>query len=769
MAQLGAAFALLSLYGLVPGAAVLCLLRFAPAARIDALLATAAVSLTVAGASVHVLLLCGAYTPSAAAALLLVPAAYLGRLAFRRDPRLRQLLMAPAGAARASRLDRAALLACSLLLAACFVDALSSPPTWWDGYITWDKWASDWGRRRDLYGYLFSYPQLLPMFSSLAYKLTGAFRESLPAATCGVHALHPLIGGLLLLALWRVAQLLTVPAWPVLLGVFGFSVLRHQLTSGTADLLVTTLGVVAVALYLSSLRRQTMPALVVVGVVLFGAIAAKTTGAITTVCVLALHLAYRRWPPSGMPAPTLRSDRAVLLAALPIALNAPFLLQQLHAARTVPLEVLDPTEVSFRLSDLSVALAQAASSVPGEPPAVVRLLNAWGAAPQFHVVLAGVALVLGLGACLDRRVRPFVPPVAAHLALWSQTLAYDLRNLLPSVPFLVLALAGGGQALWTRLAGVAGWRRILAPAFAALALAPALGVAREVGSQIEALSAAGTGLRERLRALRSDLDARVRVFFPDYYGDYSFLRDLDLPARGAQLSSASPLYRWFPDGVYPLATHWWGHLESGDLYLAWPKWPPPWQPESWILVRGDPRSGQHTLVFAPEARRVALGSLLLTGVHPPVVTRSDPGFMGVRFSGEQSLVAYNVLPDRPPPGSWLAWRLVAADSSTRESIRPFYLAYDAAVVDSRVSTLASFEPLDGRVEHSGLVVLRERPLSTRPQDGLLVGVASDRAGARLRILEFTIAILPPRPPRRPAATRTNSPAADGASVGPSGG
>lgn len=750
MAQLIAALALTLLYGLVPGAAVLCLLRFAPRARLDALLATAAVSLTVSGTAVYLLLLLGVYSRLTAVALLLLPTLYLGALAWHRDPRLAALLKAPPpGAASASRLDRLALLVCGLLLLASFLDAASSPPTWWDGYITWDKWASDWGRRQHLHGYLFGYPQLLPMFSSLAYKLTGAFRESLPPATCGVHALHPLLGGLLLLALWRAAQLLRIPAWSVLVGVFGFAVVREHLTSGTADLMVTTLVTVAVTMYLASLPQPSVPATVVVGVVLFGAIAAKTTGAIATGCVLGLHIVHRRWPPSEACVPPLRSGLATLLAAVPALLNAPFYLQQLRAGQTLPLASLDPTEVNFRLSELPFALAQAGTSPAAQEPVLARLLIAWGVTAPFRGVMGVVLLALIVGACLHHRVRTLVPLVALHLLVWAVAFPYDLRNLLPSVPLLAITLAAGGQAWCDRMGGPAMCRRALALALGTAAIAPAIGLMGEFARRIDALGTTPTGLLQRLQAMDGDLGTRVRAFFPDYQDDYVFLRELDLRARGARLHSASPLYRWFPDAGYPLAWFWWGQLRPGDLYTSWPQHLAVYAPASWTLVRRDGRSGQHTWIYTPEARKLPLGSLLLTGVTPPHRLRTGADFIVVRFSGIQSVVACNALPHRPLPGSWLIWRLVAADSSTREAIRPFHLAYDPGIVDLRVSTLVAEGPAghDGTVTYGGLLVLNDQPLSTRPEDGILVGIVSDQDGARLRIREFELTILPPAAPK----------------------
>ena len=132
---------------------------------------------------------------------------------------------------------------------------LCEPPRFWDGIVTWDKWAMDWGHRHSLRGYLFAYSQLLPMFSSLAYKLLATVDGDLPPALCGVHALHPLLGLVLLTAMWRLARLLGLPAWAALIALFGTRVLQDHVGAGTADLLVTTLGTTAVALHVASWRE----------------------------------------------------------------------------------------------------------------------------------------------------------------------------------------------------------------------------------------------------------------------------------------------------------------------------------------------------------------------------------------------------------------------------------------------------------------------------------------------------------------------------------
>jgi hypothetical protein len=754
MAELTFALALGVLAGLVPGAALLCRLRFTPRSRIDGLLATVAVSVTATGTAVHLLLLCGAYTPWTAAALLGLPAAYLLALAWRGDARLRGLwhgASAEAADRPPSRLDRAALGACAALLLACFVAALSSPPTLWDGIMTWNRWANDWGRRRDVHGYLFGYPQLLPMFSSIVYKLTGAHRELLPPATFALHALHPLLGTALLLAVWRLARLLGVPAWAALLGVFGAEALREQLASGTADLLVTTLSAVGVALYLAPLRgaRGHRGAdLIVVGIVLFGAVAAKTSGLVASLTVLCVHLSYRRWLPAGITRPGLASGAAVVAAALPALLYAPFLLQQFHAAATTPARAVDPTGVNFRITDVLGVLLSVTASTHVDQTMVERLSSTWGVAPRFADVTGALLIVAGAGACLERRTRPLIGPVLVHLAIWSRTLSYDLRNLLPSLPLLVLALAGGGAALGRLAGGRAPARQRLFAWGLGLALVPpALGLGREIGALVTILGGEGQGLGVRLRALRDGLDARVRLFFPGDYADYVFVRDLDLPRRGARLIAASNLYRFFPNASYPLTTPFdWGRYRAGDVYVALDPWRPPGSQERWTTVRPRRPATQLTLVYTPTARAVPPASLRLTGVSPPVLRRAGDGFAVVRFSGPQSLVAYDALSDRPPPGAWIVWRLVGRTTAAPGEIRPFHLAYDPAVVDARVSTVVAEGPAEegGSVTWSGLLVLRaDHPLSTRPEDGLFVGVLSERPGTHLRITAFTLSIIPP--------------------------
>lgn len=740
------ALALLAAAAIVPGAVLASALGFEARSRVDGALAVVALGLTGSGSAVYLLLLLGGYTRWTAAVLLVAPALWLLKLGLRRDPRLRRLWPATSDQRvnpPVSRLDQAALALCALWLALAFVDAATSPPRFWDGIVTWDKWAMDWGRRRDLHGYLFSYAQLLPMFSSLAYKLLGTVDGDLPPAMCGVHALHPLLGVALLAAAWRLARLLGLPAWCVLLALFGTRALLDHVGSGTADMLVTTLGAIAVMLHVASWDDPRLAARSpVVAIALFGSLSAKATGVCAGLSLLALHAAWRR-DPAPMGAPPVAPTRALAWQVTAAAVLATLpLVQQLVASLTVPNAALDPTEVNFRLLAMRGMLTSARDSDTTMADALLELAGSWGA-HQGPVLALGLGILV-LGAALDRRMRWLCLPVAAHVLLWSRALSYDLRNLMPSLPFLALVLAGGGRFLARR--AVSRLERFGGAALAlGLASIATWSIATGVQRQVQELTQRDFGLRERLAALRDGVDARVFQFFLHYHGDYTYLRALDPGRHGSRLLAASPLYRCFPGAGYPISAFPWARLRAGDVYVAWPRWQP--GNNAWTLVREDPRSQQRTWILTPRPHRVPHHQLLLTGTHPPRALRQTPHFTLVRFAGHQSLVVFDVLRLAPPPGSWIAWRL---ETETADAgIEPLHMAYDPDIIDAAAST-TMIEPASqglGRT-YSGLLVLRDRPLSTRPTDGLLVGIVSGHAaGARVLGLEYSV--LPPQRGKAP--------------------
>jgi len=146
----------------------------------DMIVAAFGVGLSVIGLIVYLLLLLNAYVTPAAVLLVLAPLFYvfwqirLGKFS-ELIPEERNLL----AGLPAKSLDRAAALICFSFIAVGVVDCLSSPMTHWDAIASWDKWATEWALRTNMYGRLLGYyPQLLPMTTSVLYKITATAQET---------------------------------------------------------------------------------------------------------------------------------------------------------------------------------------------------------------------------------------------------------------------------------------------------------------------------------------------------------------------------------------------------------------------------------------------------------------------------------------------------------------------------------------------------------------------------------------------------------------
>jgi hypothetical protein len=738
-----------------PGLALLRSLGCAFERRSDNVLAACAASLSLGGAFVYVALFFGIYTRRLACIWALGPCLYLVWHASRRDARLSRLLRPGAQEAPGHQRDRTSgrlarwtrvgvCWAGAALLFWAFLEAVSSPVTSWDAVITWDKWASDWARRVHLHNYLFGYPQLLPMFGSLIYKLAPAGTEVLAPPAWALHALHPLLGLLLAAAVARLAALSKLPAWPVLLLLAGAPIVRGQLVAGTADLLVTALVSVSVALYLAmgpvgvplTPRHQALLVLL-----LWAPIAAKTTGILAAAALLALECGR----PDGEPSQR-RERRVWLLQAVgaALALNLPFYFQQWASARSTPLSRLDRSEVHFTITQLAPALRAATE---GHTTSLAQVLTQLGllagqSAPTWSACVI-VPWLAAFGCALGaRRTRLFAALLLAYVLAWRYWLSYDMRNLLPAIPLLAVCVAMGAARLLARIR--CGARRRVCLALLVLPLALSAGnLALHLAQAWPALLRA---LPERQLALHGDLARRVRIFFPSLFPEYALIRALDPAAHGAHLLAASFHYRFFPGSVYPLSSYDWGDLRAGDLLLDTPPRGPAVYADAWWPVRRD---WYWLFVYAPHARRLPSPAWLLTGWHPPRLVRVDTGLGVVQFAGEQSLLVHDVLPERPPPGSWVTWRVEADATAQAERVRPFHMVYDASVVWPGSLSLhveREYVPA-GRVAYTGLLRLGAGALSTRPVDGVLVGVACDVPGTRLRVRDFRVALVPPSAPR----------------------
>ena len=747
--EVAALLAWLLLCALTCGSAAVCWLGVAPGTRVERLMVVAATGVTLLGATVFLLLLFGVYQRASSVALPVACGLYLATLALRRDPRLLRLLAPTPRAEKAAPLaDRVAIGACAALLVLAGVDALTSPHTGWDAVIQWDKWAADWGRRTHLSNYAYAFPQMLPMFTSLAYKLAGQGGAILPPATFAVHALHPFLGLLLLLALVRLAAAFRVACWPLLLVVFGSRTVRQSLSIGGVDVLVTALTAAAAAwtvALLAAPERATRAAGWLAALLLAGAFATKPTGLFATVASLATLLAWKRWPPEGTRASPFSRADGLRLALVPPLLAAPLYGWALYADLTYRLDRLDPRELHYffaRMGSILRSAADVARPRAGDSAQVAletldRAVADYGVPrASLGVLLAGALIVL-VCAAGERRARGLVAPALAYLALWMATFSYDVRNLMPALPFFGVVLACGLERARAAARRPA-LGRVIGVSMALVAALPAWAALGEAGRTLAGLVSGPRALPTRLRAIESGVDAKVATFFPDEWDDYAFIKSTGLDRGARYVIAAGPLYRLFSGGAYPISVFWWGHAKPGDLYVSYVKLDRgPLHVQDWFLVRATPY--RRTYVHGPHARSVPLDALSLEGPRPPLVRAKSPGRLVVRYSGVQGLVGHDVLADRPAPGSSVLWQLVVEGRWPDPRLRPAVRADDPALIDAPRTSLSVERLPDGRVAYAGLVTLSRRPVSGKR---LLVGAVSDEAGPHLRVRAFRVWIRP---------------------------
>lgn len=709
--------------------------------RVARLMAVCAAGPSLLGGAVFGLLLLGLYTRWTAVALPLMCCVYLVST---RGP---QRAAPEPGGRRRSPVDRAFIALCALLLVADFASASTSPPTWWDAIIHWDKWAADWGRRTHLHNYPYAYPQALPMFASLAYKLAGDGAQILPASAFAVHALHPLLGALLLMAVVRLADAFDLPAWPVLLTVFGSRTARDHLVAGGVDLFVTTLTAVAAALALHALRAAEPPTpgqRRMLVLLLAGALAAKPTGLMAILAALAALLSWRARPPDGMRIHAWRRADVLRLALVPGLLAAPFYAWALYADLTYRIERLDPRELHYMFvaigsilsSATTVAQPRAASATQVLLETLHRPVVEYGYPRALLVPVLVATLAWLIAAARDRRARGLLAPVLVYLGAWLAILSYDVRNLLPALPFLGLTLACGAQRLRAASARPT-YARALGGATLALAAFPAWGLLGDTGRAWANLGTGPHALGARLAAMRADVETRIATHFADEWDDYAFIRRVGLDRRAQHVIAGGPMYRFFAQGAYPITIFWWGVLAPGDVYVnyVWIERGPAERGAhailDWFLVRATPV--RRTFVYGPQSARVPLTRLRSARLAPPSVVGAEP----------DETLSYDVLRRRPAPGATVLWQLVVEGRALDARVRPVVLPSDASLVDWQRTSVASAAHAGDLLTYGGLITLTRAPRASGAR--LLVGVAGADQLARLRLRELRVWVRAPEP------------------------
>ena len=739
-------------YVAITGAAFLAAVRFHGSNRTDAILAIVVSGIAWTAFCVYALLFADSYSRLSALLIVLLPAIWLAwtswRGAYAFPPAGRAVRSAPA----VPLLDRAAVAAVGLLILLAFLDASTSPITAWDADVSWDKWAADWARRSNSYGYrVGAYPQLLPMFSSVLYKLTGAFQHPIPLEQYVLHAMHPLFGVILLVSVVRLCHILGLPAWPSLLVTFGNRELQNQLTSGAADLLLVAMTAASTALFVTYVKgswtsRFGMAA--VVGPALFAVGFTKANGLVWMLfplSYLAVHYTTKR--ADGRPA-SVRPAGLLATVLLPVVLCLPFFVHQFVAPPPAPDEA-RAREVNYSATSLLSTLAKISSDASAGQGPVRRVGGAAGTILDSFVIPAVVqpavgVLVVALMALSVRRPTggALLIPLAGTLLVWYRFAAYDARNILHMLPIAgVLATMGAAEART-----IGWWRFVRAPvaltgaAFIAFAsLNVAKGILRPVllfrpDAQRQTL------IGRRLMAMDAGVEERVRLHFPAEYPVYSLLTRLPVTSRANHLLATAHLYRWFPRGAYPLAD-WmieWGG--DGDLWIGMRPTLPRFY-DAWTMLHETPHF--RVWIVERDLRSIPLSELTVTGASPPRVKAASSSAVEVELTGKDGVIAYNLRDRDLKRGSFVIWRAFVEAGAPDPAIGSGFVTYDPAIVDlERTTTAVDVERAgEGIIVYSGLITFAG-PVSRDVNDRILAGIVTTVGGRTLRVRAFEASVHP---------------------------
>jgi hypothetical protein len=730
---------------------------FSSDSRADLLVGSVSCSLAYWGLLSLLLGYLGLYFKGAVLVALLAPLVLLGvaRRSDRHGFAELSVMRQPAESSPLGLADRAVLAMVFLYLALALVDASTSPYTQWDPLVSWDKWAVDWARRTSVRDYLFGpHGQLLPIVSSISYKLAGSFDETLPIQTFVNHGVQTVFGLVFVVATLRLTRLWALPLWPVLTGLFGLTFFRDYVTSGHADMLLVSLEVVALTLLVGYLKgRWTVQGSVawVLVPVLAAILLTKASGLLWLGLLILLSLQFRREDPEQfrrvLPRPVKTGVVVVCLAA---GCGGFYYGPQYYLDRTFDVRRADPSEHVFTFDAVQTALktdteaAARGHSLLGQLGAVKpRVFDAYGLRPKFTRALGLVFLFWAASSLADRRFRVIVPVAIGYSAVFAKVAAYDLRNALPALVLFALSLSGG-VATWERIASGRRWLRWAIAALAAVALVlGAFALLSGVGAMATRLLSGPLTVRARIHSLAQPPEARVRLFFAEYVPDLEFLEATAVYPRARHVYIASGLYRFVSHGVYPLKMLDWGLSTRGDVFGGLGVVP------SGLARWTQVKAGVHRFwVLDPPEMPVDRAPIVLSGAHPPGLLSRAPGGVEVEFSGSQSVVGWPV--SEPPAMSRgsVVWRVTLEKLNDVGPIRAFYGTF----IDSRVNahinqpgTAIVSEPTpaaDGSLSYSGILTLEQlrRPLEST--DAVLVGIECAARGQRVRIKQFVMSQYP---------------------------
>jgi len=598
-----------------------------------------------------------------------------------------------------------------------------------------------------MYGRLLGYyPQLLPMTTSVLYKITGTAQETLSLTNYALHAFQPVIGFVLVIAVLRLAVVMNVAAWPSLLVLFGSATLRAELTAGAADLLATTMFTVATGLFFGAVCQQFTARRGYAAVfcfLFFGVFFAKTNNVVFLVLPAIAFLVIRLGPKPGLAMP-----KGIASAIqLSVILFSSFLLHQYIYIGTPPEDLrqdefnMDPATIVKVLRTTSDGNVAASTPIDRLRRASDRFVYAYRFPTRLRRPVIFVAMAALLFSGLVRSFWPLLVTALVQFALWSQIAAYDTRNLLPALPLLGLCLTRGFGEIFARLSA----HRL--PKLALGLLMSLLGawVGGRILSDIFHGSVALTkDFPARMHAIKASPSERIAHFYPEDFPAYQFLTSLRSFREANLIMAESRLYRWLPNGAYAWGIWPTAHLLPGDGFLKVPPFDPaPPDYERWTEVYDDGKQRLFLLDKAPVSLRPK--ELILAGDTPPRIVEDAPGgpWM-VEATGIAGFVAYSLPVRNLKGGDSITWRvLVSGDAPDGGSVYSTYITSDPAIIDPKLTRVVvdTSRLKEKLIAYSGILTFSDKPFSTRANlNSILVGLAVRKPGLRVHIREFRVSL-----------------------------
>jgi hypothetical protein len=246
----------------------------------------------------------------------------------------------------------------------------------------------------------------------------------------------------------------------------------------------------------------------------------------------------------------------------------------------------------------------------------------------------------------------------------------------------------------------------------------------------------------RRAVLVGDAAARIALFFPKEFPAYQFMTSLRPFREAKHVMVGSRMYRFLPNGGYPLSFWSAQNLVPGDGYAVLPSFGLPY-PERWTGVYDD--GEQRLFLLDKEPKILRPQELLLTGDTPPRLVENPPaGPWSVEGTGAAGFVVYNLPYRSLKEGDSLTWRvIVSGKASDLSSLASAYVTYDPAIIDpkrSRVLADAS-RSAENLLTYSGILTFSGKMVSERvPLDGILVGISVRKPGFRVQVNEFRVSL-----------------------------